>query len=103
MAGHHHVCRIDRETTEPLTAEEADGIIAWIGENLDRFDAAVLSDYAKGALTDRLIAGVIDLFNRTGKPVVVDPKGRDYRRYRGGLSGHAQPEGGDRGLGRRLR
>lgn len=83
MAGHHHVCRIDRETTEPLTAEEADGIIAWIGENLNRFDAAVLSDYAKGALTDRLIAGVIDLFNRTGKPVVVDPKGRDYRRYRG--------------------
>lgn len=83
MAGHHHVCRIDRETTEPLSAGEADGVIAWIGENLDRFDAAVLSDYAKGALTDRLIAGIIGLFNRSGKPVVVDPKGRDYSRYRG--------------------
>ena len=39
----------------------------------------VLSDYAKGALTPRVIRAVIDAANKLNKPVVVDPKGRDYR------------------------
>jgi len=43
----------------------------------------VLSDYAKGTLTPRVIRAVIDAANAAGKPVVVDPKGRDYGIYRG--------------------
>jgi D-beta-D-heptose 7-phosphate kinase / D-beta-D-heptose 1-phosphate adenosyltransferase len=43
----------------------------------------VLSDYAKGTLTPRVIRAVIDAANKAGKPVVVDPKGRDYGIYRG--------------------
>jgi D-beta-D-heptose 7-phosphate kinase/D-beta-D-heptose 1-phosphate adenosyltransferase len=43
----------------------------------------VLSDYAKGALTPRVIRAVIDAANERGKPVLVDPKGRDYSIYRG--------------------
>ncbi len=52
-------------------------------EALPRAGAVVLSDYAKGALTPRVIRAVIDAANAAGKPVVVDPKGRDYRIYRG--------------------
>jgi len=43
----------------------------------------VLSDYAKGALTPRVIRAVIDAANKLGKPVLVDPKGRDYSIYKG--------------------
>jgi len=43
----------------------------------------VLSDYAKGVLTGKLIRSVIDEANKLGKPVVVDPKGIDYSIYRG--------------------
>jgi len=43
----------------------------------------VLSDYAKGALTKRVVRAVIDAAKKAGKPVIVDPKGRDYSRYRG--------------------
>ena len=43
----------------------------------------VLSDYAKGVLTPRVIRAIIDRARQLGKPVVVDPKGHDYSIYRG--------------------
>ena len=44
-------------------------------------DAVILSDYAKGVLTAQLITAITA---RAGKvPVVVDPKSRDFTRYRG--------------------
>jgi D-beta-D-heptose 7-phosphate kinase/D-beta-D-heptose 1-phosphate adenosyltransferase len=43
----------------------------------------VLSDYAKGVLTPRVIRAIIQAARRLGKPVVVDPKGHDYSLYRG--------------------
>jgi D-beta-D-heptose 7-phosphate kinase/D-beta-D-heptose 1-phosphate adenosyltransferase len=45
--------------------------------------ALALSDYGKGCLTDELIRAILDLAREAGLPVVVDPKGRDYGRYRG--------------------
>lgn len=44
-------------------------------------DVVVLSDYAKGGLTH--ITELVERARRAGRPVVVDPKGRDFRRYRG--------------------
>ena len=41
----------------------------------------VLSDYAKGALQN--VARLIDAARVGGVPVLVDPKGEDFRRYRG--------------------
>jgi len=43
--------------------------------------AVVLSDYGKGALTD--VRMMIDLCRSAGVPVLVDPKGRDFEKYRG--------------------
>jgi D-beta-D-heptose 7-phosphate kinase / D-beta-D-heptose 1-phosphate adenosyltransferase len=43
----------------------------------------VLSDYAKGVLTERVIRAIIEAARRHGTPVIVDPKGHDYRVYRG--------------------
>jgi D-beta-D-heptose 7-phosphate kinase / D-beta-D-heptose 1-phosphate adenosyltransferase len=43
----------------------------------------VMSDYAKGVLTPRVIRAVIDSARRLGKPVIVDPKAHDYSLYRG--------------------
>lgn len=44
-------------------------------------DIVVLSDYGKGAL--HRVAELIAIARRCGKPVLVDPKGRDYQRYAG--------------------
>ena len=48
---------------------------------VDDADAVVLSDYGKGAL--ERVPDMIELARRHGKPVLVDPKGEDYARYRG--------------------
>ncbi len=44
-------------------------------------DVVILSDYGKGGLTH--IRRMIELARASGKPVLVDPKGEDYERYRG--------------------
>ena len=48
---------------------------------VDRADAVVLSDYGKGGLAH--VGRMIETARRHGKPVLVDPKGSDYERYRG--------------------
>ena len=48
---------------------------------VDQADAVVLSDYGKGGLAH--VEKMIALARSHGKPVLVDPKGHDYARYRG--------------------
>jgi rfaE bifunctional protein kinase chain/domain len=71
--------RIDFETVpshEILATKLADYERA-----LPEFDAVVLSDYGKGGLAH--IERMIEQARARGTPVLVDPKGEDYRRYRG--------------------
>ena len=49
--------------------------------HLEKADALVLSDYGKGGLTH--ITKMIECARAKGCPVLVDPKGDDYERYRG--------------------
>ncbi len=71
--------RVDFE--EPMHAEAQQQLIEKAASLIATHDVVVLSDYAKGALADasRLIA----VARTCGKPVLVDPKGRDYERYAG--------------------
>lgn len=48
---------------------------------LPQYDVIVLSDYAKGSLVN--VADMISAARKAGKPVLVDPKGEDFTRYRG--------------------
>jgi D-glycero-beta-D-manno-heptose-7-phosphate kinase len=71
--------RIDFETApshEILASKLADYERA-----LPNFEAVVLSDYGKGGLAH--IGRMIERARARGTPVLVDPKGEDYRRYRG--------------------
>jgi len=85
VSEHHstHLLRADWEMATPIEAAEEDALIGFAIEAMPRAGAVVLSDYAKGALTPRVVRAVIDAANKTGKPVIVDPKGRDYSIYKG--------------------
>ena len=78
-----HLLRADWEVAGPVDAEREGELIARALAALPRVGAVVLSDYAKGVLTPRLIAAVIEAAKRAGKPVIVDPKAPDYAVYRG--------------------
>ncbi len=78
-----HLLRADTEETTPVSENVEQEIIAAATSRIDSADAVILSDYAKGVLTRHVIAAVIAAARRAGKPVIVDPKGIDYARYRG--------------------
>lgn len=83
MAAHQQIVRIDRESKDALHSELETQVIAWIRENAAKFDVLVVSDYLKGVLTQAVLAAVIGFGENAHIPVVVDPKGSDYSKYRG--------------------
>jgi D-beta-D-heptose 7-phosphate kinase/D-beta-D-heptose 1-phosphate adenosyltransferase len=85
VSEHHstHLMRADWETAQPASAASEAAVIAQAEAALPQAGAVVLSDYAKGVLTPRVIRAIIDKAQSLGKPVVVDPKSHDYSIYRG--------------------
>ncbi len=85
VSEHHstHLMRADWETAAPASAASQAAIIARAEAALPKVGAVVLSDYAKGVLTEGVVRAVIDAARRLRKPVIIDPKGHDYRVYRG--------------------
>jgi D-beta-D-heptose 7-phosphate kinase/D-beta-D-heptose 1-phosphate adenosyltransferase len=77
-----HLLRADWEDARPLELERENDILARALEALPGCGALVLSDYGKGVLTPRVIEELIAAARKSKKPVVVDPKGNDYRIYR---------------------
>ena len=78
-----HLLRADWEVARPVDTTIEATLIKQALALLLKANAVVLSDYAKGVLTPRLIRAVIERARKLGKPVVVDPKGGDYSIYRG--------------------
>ncbi len=78
-----HLLRADWEVAAPVDADREGELIARALASLPRVGAVVLSDYAKGVLTPRVIRAVIDAAKRARIPVIVDPKAADYSVYRG--------------------
>jgi D-beta-D-heptose 7-phosphate kinase/D-beta-D-heptose 1-phosphate adenosyltransferase len=78
-----HMLRADWERAEPASGEIEQQLIDAILPQLARADIVLLSDYAKGVLTARVIRNVIDAARRRGLPVIVDPKNPNFAIYRG--------------------
>ena len=75
--------RTDREERHPIPVTIEDAILTCVQEHIDTIHACVLSDYAKGVLTENLLHTLISLCRQAHIPVIVDPKGHNYSRYRG--------------------
>ncbi len=83
VCGGQQMLRVDREKTVNIPADVEDRIVARAENLIPTVGAVILSDYKKGLLTETLVARVIDIARRHNKPVIVDPKGSDFTRYRG--------------------
>jgi D-beta-D-heptose 7-phosphate kinase/D-beta-D-heptose 1-phosphate adenosyltransferase len=83
LGNRQQMIRIDEELTTPLREIDQERLLAAARERLAQADALVLSDYAKGVLTQDLCRGLIESARDRGLPVLVDPKGRDFGRYGG--------------------
>src|SRR3984957_17769232 len=78
-----HMLRADWEQASPAAADIEQQLIDAILPQLARADIVLLSDYAKGVLTARVIRNSIDAARKLGKRVLVDPKSANFAIYRG--------------------
>jgi len=83
IAERQQVVRVDEEDLSPATADEAAALMDALRAALPDARVLVLSDYGKGVLTPEVCASAIALARSAGVRCLVDPKGRDYRRYAG--------------------
>ncbi len=83
VADRQQILRTDVERVAPLGDAVAEELLDAFAAALVHSDIVILSDYGKGALSDRVTARAIELASGAGKPVLVDPKSRSFAKYRG--------------------
>lgn len=83
IAHSQQMLRTDHEERNPIPAQVETDILNCVRERLDSLHACVLSDYAKGVLSENLLHALITMCQEADVPVIVDPKGHRYSRYRG--------------------
>lgn len=83
IAHSQQVVRIDSESPGPVSDAVADELLKRIAATLGTVRGCCVSDYGKGVVTDRFTRELVRICRAAGVPVVVDPKGVDYAKYRG--------------------
>jgi D-beta-D-heptose 7-phosphate kinase / D-beta-D-heptose 1-phosphate adenosyltransferase len=83
IASNQQILRYDKESKDSIDKSSERAVISYIIDVIDTCDIVIISDYGKGVITDALAGGVIAAARAAGKKVLVDPKGKDYRKYRG--------------------
>lgn len=83
LARGQQLLRVDMEKTHPVSADIETKLLAAFEKELSSAAAVILSDYGKGVLTAGLTGRMIAAADAAKVPVLVDPKGRDYARYKG--------------------
>ncbi|HIC91844.1 MAG TPA: D-glycero-beta-D-manno-heptose-7-phosphate kinase [Syntrophaceae bacterium] len=83
MAHGQQVLRIDWETRKEVLEGLGDRIINYVRDNVSLFDVVLISDYAKGVLTGKVLKGVIHACHNGKKPVLAGPKGNEFKNYKG--------------------
>lgn len=83
IAGQQHVVRVDREDLSAISRSVQNKLLEKMNEKMPEIDAVLLSDYLKGTLTESFTQHLIQIAKKHKKPIIVDPKGDKYTKYKG--------------------
>lgn len=83
MARHQQVVRLDQESRRPIPTELIAQALAGTNSVLPEVDGLICSDYNKGVCTPGLLDPLFERAKAAALPIFVDPKARDFARYRG--------------------
>lgn len=83
IAVSQQIIRYDSETKTAITQKMQESLLEDISTNIEKYDVVILSDYGKGILTTSLCQSIIQVANQYKIPVLVDPKGDDFTKYKG--------------------
>jgi D-beta-D-heptose 7-phosphate kinase/D-beta-D-heptose 1-phosphate adenosyltransferase len=81
VAAGQQLLRLDEEVDAPVGVETETRLIQAASGALADAQALLLSDYAKGVLTPKVIAACLAAAKAKGLPTIVDPKGRSFAKY----------------------
>ena len=83
ISAKQQVIRFDRESIDEIDDSAKKSVLNYFKSIISNYDAVLLSDYGKGLLTYDLTQSIIACSNSNGKKVLVDPKGTNYKKYKG--------------------
>jgi D-beta-D-heptose 7-phosphate kinase / D-beta-D-heptose 1-phosphate adenosyltransferase len=83
VADGQQLLRADHEISIAVSRDIEDQVLLRLKNAMQSAAIIILSDYAKGVLTDRIMAEVIAAAKEQNKPIIIDPKGKNYDRYNG--------------------
>jgi len=83
LSAQQQVVRFDQESVISISQTTENKILHTLSNEIENYNLVVLSDYDKGLLTPNLIKQIINISNKHGVRVIVDPKGNDYSKYLG--------------------
>ncbi len=83
IAHSQQVVRFDREKKDKIDSASTGKVLAYIKKAVRSSDLVVISDYAKGLITEPLVGEVVSVCAGAGVPIAVDPKVEHFNYYRG--------------------
>ncbi len=83
IAGVQQLLRTDEEALGGFAGKDEGAVLEHVPEAIKAAGAVIISDYGKGLVSDAVIAAILSEAQSAGIPVLVDPKGSDFSKYRG--------------------
>jgi D-beta-D-heptose 7-phosphate kinase/D-beta-D-heptose 1-phosphate adenosyltransferase len=83
IAAGQQLLRADREQTDPIHPKLAERLVRIAVDAMAATSVTVLSDYGKGVLSGDVPAKLVEAARKTGRKLIVDPRGSDFGRYAG--------------------
>lgn len=85
IAQHQQLVRIDRETKQEIPTDLGRDMLRYAETFIPNAHAVVVSDYDKGVITPEILTDIFDCAQKFDKPVIVDPKMRNFWHYGGAM------------------
>lgn len=83
MAAGQQLLRTDREDLDPIQPKLAERMLRIAGDAMAATSVTVLSDYGKGVLGGDIATQLVAAARKTGRKLIVDPRGANFARYAG--------------------
>ena len=83
ISSHQQVIRFDVETKNDISNSSEKKIIDHLKKFIKSYSVVLLSDYGKGVLTHNLCQSIIAIASEYKIKVLIDPKGKDFKKYSG--------------------
>ncbi len=82
IAQNQQIVRVDQEDIGDICDREEESVVEKFTSLIENVNVVILSDYAKGLITETIALRLITTANASNKMILVDPKGRNYNKYK---------------------